>query len=562
MSIGRVALVLVVWPLAGWCQKPAISKVVNAASYGAASGAGGSIVSIFGTNLAICTQSAQALPLPGQICGTSVSFGGIAAPLFYVSPTQINLQEPVNWDGTPAVCANAGSVSGDFVVCTAAGQSEPYTPNGSNWLGIFSLDASGCGPGAVLNVAPDGSVSLNSPANSVPPGGYISVFGTGLNANAEVYNAPPDGSPAPFSPLAKSGTATGALWDFVQCGDNCPTLFSGLAPGLVGVGQFNFELPATVREGCAVPLQILGDSISQPITVSIGQGGGHCIDPPTAGYGQITWEKTVISHAPPGITETDAVSLSLQASPGKQAPPTPTFTEGVGTQLYAYFGPSCPIPGYRSLGAGTITVQGPQLAPLTAAATGVEQEQAMSGMVGSGATFVLGTPGLNVIPPEAGQVSGLSVYQATLPSGTIKPGTFTVTASGGTDVGSFQSSVQIGSGIQITFDPAGSVLQGGVPFTIYWTGGDSNEWINVYLISHATGGTAAVDYALRWQVRASEGQFTIPQNGGLSGNYELVLEVVPDSSTASAFSASGLSLGGQATWRYVYRFEGLLAFSY
>jgi hypothetical protein len=281
-----------------------------------------------------------------------------------------------------------------------------------------------------------------------------------------------------------------------------------------------------------------------------------------AGYGQITWEKTVTSHVPPGITETDALSVSLQASPGKQVPPMPTFTEGVGTQLYAYFGPSCPIPGYRSLGAGTITVQGPQLAPLTAAVTAVQQEQAMSGTVGSGATFVLGTPGLNVIPPEAGQVSGLTVYQASLPSGAIKAGTFTATASGGADVGPFQSSVRIGSGIQLKFDPAGSVLQGGVPFTIYWAGGDSNEWINVYLISHAADRTAPVDYALRWEVRASEGQFTIPQTGGLSGNYELVLEVVPDPSAVSTFSASGLSLGGQATWKYVYRFEGLLALSY
>jgi uncharacterized protein (TIGR03437 family) len=495
------------------------------------------------------------------LCGSSVSFNGIAAPLFYVSPTQINLQMPVNWDYTPAVCPPSGNSPDGMVVCTASGQSDAYTPNGQDALGVFTLDASGCGPGAVLNVAADGSVSVNSPSNSVSPGDYISVFGSGLNADAEVYNASPDGSPAPFSPLATLASGHDVLYDFAACG-GC-TSFSGLAPGLVGAAQFNAQMPATVREGCAVPLQLQTDSISQPVTISVHKGGGQCSDPPSAGYGQITWEKTVTSHVPPSQSETDTVSVSLQASPGKQPPPVMVPAEGVAIYLYSYFGASCQVPGYRSLGAGAVAVQGPQLASTGAAVTTVEQQQAMAGLVGSGATLIIGASELNVIPPEAGQVSGLSVYQATLPNGAIKPGTFTVSATGGADVGAFQSSAQIGGGIQVTIDPAGSVLQPGTPFTIYWTGGDSNEWVNAYLISHGEAeGSGPFDYALRWQVRASDGQFTIPQFGYLSGYYELVLEVIPDPTTTVAFSASGLSLGGQAIWKYVYRFEGLYALSY
>jgi hypothetical protein len=34
------------------------------------------------------------------------------------------------------------------------------------------------------------------------------------------------------------------------------------------------------------------------------------------------------------------------------------------------------------------------------------------------------------------------------------------------------------------------------------------------------------------------------------------MEVVPDPSQATALSAPGLSLGGEATWKYTYRFEG------
>jgi uncharacterized protein (TIGR03437 family) len=89
--------------------------VVNAASYAQTLASGGSIVSIFGTNLASSVQAAKAVQLPRQLGGTSVTVNGIAAPLFYVSPTQINFQAPSPGDMTPGV----GTASG-IVVSTAA----------------------------------------------------------------------------------------------------------------------------------------------------------------------------------------------------------------------------------------------------------------------------------------------------------------------------------------------------------------------------------------------------------------------------------------------------------
>jgi uncharacterized protein (TIGR03437 family) len=155
-----------------WCQAPVISGVANSASYQPTLPADGAIVSIFGTNLADTTAVAQSVPLPLELAGTSVKMGGAAAPLFYVSPTQINLQIPKN-------------SSGSFVVYTPAGSSAPYDPYMANPKasyagGIFSANGSGCSQGAVLNAAADGSVSVNSSADSAAPGDYISIFGTGL----------------------------------------------------------------------------------------------------------------------------------------------------------------------------------------------------------------------------------------------------------------------------------------------------------------------------------------------------------------------------------------------
>jgi uncharacterized protein (TIGR03437 family) len=564
-AVGRVLLCAAAWTVGGWCQKPVITPggVVSAATYATGIGAlsitaypqtgggpalaSGSVASIFGANLAASTVAARALPLPLILGGTSVSVNGVAAPLFFVSPTQINFQVPT-------------SAVGSFVVSTAAGQSDPYalvTGGLVSTPGIFTLNSSGCGPGAVLNVAANGNISYNSPANSSQPGDYIAIYGTG---NGYVSPTVPDGAPAPSSPLARASVSGGPLFDFSAGGYEGSANWAGRAPGLVGVDQFNFIVPTTARQGCAVPLQFLNGNLSPPVTISIANGGGACADPPTQGYGDIVWAKTITTDAPVAssggatqtITEADTVTMSLQASPGRQAPTAPVFTEGgLLPGSYTYFGTSCAVPGYRSLGAGTVTVSGPGIAPITAPPLALQGSTVINVQPQGGFTLTSQV--------QSGQVTGLTEYQATLPSGAIQPGTFTVAANGGPDVGGFQSSVQVGSPIQVTTALAGIALKGSGPaFTINWTGGDPNAWVTLELLSHA----GSFDYyPLKWVARASDGQLTIhgsPTFGfQVAGTVEIVMEVVPDPSNVSTVSAPGLSLGGRALWKYTYRFEGV-----
>jgi hypothetical protein len=96
----RLSLILIAAGVA-LAQKPLVFSggVVNAADYatGGPSGkavAEGSIVSVFGRNLATVTQSASTLPLPTTLGGTSVAVNGIPAPIFFVSPEQLNIQLP------------------------------------------------------------------------------------------------------------------------------------------------------------------------------------------------------------------------------------------------------------------------------------------------------------------------------------------------------------------------------------------------------------------------------------------------------------------------------------
>ena len=528
--VSRAALMLFCFSALAQGQRPVINPggVVNAASFvagglsGKAVGDGG-IVAVFGTNLAPTIEAATEFPLRTTMEGVSVSVNGSPSPLLYVSPGQINFE--LGFFDT--------SRSPVLVVTTPAGSSDPYPLDFGECFGILTLDGSGCGRGVVLNVASDGSLSLNSPSNSASPGDYIAIFGTGLGGAS---NFPTPGLPTPLSPLSFSvwGNLTAVNFDFQTDSFGTPVSFAGKAPGWLGVDQLNVKIPQSVREGCAVPIRAaIGaqTAYSRPIPISIHKGGGQCVDPPSAGYGQIIWQRTVAtgSGAADGVSET--LTASFLVSPGKQVPtPNPFIQAG---QCYLNVGDtfgslSCPLPGYTSLDIGALTAQG---------------------------------TGLDRIHPAPTLSGGQTVYQASLPSGTIQPGSYQVSSSGGNDVDSFASTTQIGSDINITsaFPPGTKIQRGttnkpGQPIVVNWNGGDPSSWV---VVRYGPLNNAYRQYGI-CTARASAGTLSMFAVGLLAGPGEIVVDVIPDPSQATTFSAPGLSLGGQHSWKYTHRFGGIM----
>jgi len=223
--------------------------VVNGASFLSGAASPGSIISIFGVNLAATAAAAQSLPLPTQLAGTTAEIGGIAAPLFYVSSSQINAQVPVELSGTsaPLVVRNGASTSAPVTIfLRSAGP------------GIFTRGSTGSGPGAITHASSQLPVSAELPAS---PGDFVQLFATGLG---RVSPAVSSGRPA-FSQLLSQTVSPVTV---TMNGVPALVAFSGLAPGFVGVYQVNTQVPEGITGTVAVVLTVDGVS-SNVVTMEV-----------------------------------------------------------------------------------------------------------------------------------------------------------------------------------------------------------------------------------------------------------------------------------------------------
>ena len=131
---------------------------VSAANYGGPDLAAESILAAFGVGLATRVQGAETIPLPTMLAGTTVKVRDSAgnerlAPLFFVSPNQVNYQLPA---GTVAGQAIITITSGDGAVSGGALNIITVAPS------VFTADSSGSGLAAAyfIRVKQDNSQSL------------------------------------------------------------------------------------------------------------------------------------------------------------------------------------------------------------------------------------------------------------------------------------------------------------------------------------------------------------------------------------------------------------------
>jgi uncharacterized protein (TIGR03437 family) len=207
----------------------------------------GGIVTLFGSNFASLPATASGAPYPLLLGETSVTFNGIPAPLFYVSPGQINAQAPFEvLAGLATVVVKRGATASSPTVVNVA----PFSP------GIFIMDQV-TSQGAILHA----NFSLVSSTNPARAGETLAIYATGLGPLQGVVRT---GDPAPV--------AITTTLPVVHIGAFLANVaYSGTAPGFAGLYQVNVVVPPGLSLGTQ-PVQITMNGMASNVaTVAIGQ---------------------------------------------------------------------------------------------------------------------------------------------------------------------------------------------------------------------------------------------------------------------------------------------------
>ncbi len=215
--------------------------------------------------------SATSVPLPKTLGGGTLRFGGslsfdatagrwnyspvgsLEAPLLFVGPNQINFQLPPGISLGDAVPAQITKPDGSTLLTTV--RITAAAP------GIFSVLMNGQGQAALLNQ----DNSPNFGTNPAKRGSVIQIFATGAG-ETDPPLLPGEPAPASGNPLV----LTQVQPTVTIGGKTARVLFSGLAPGFVGLWQINAEVPGDVTPGPAVPLSITAGGVaSNTVTIAV-----------------------------------------------------------------------------------------------------------------------------------------------------------------------------------------------------------------------------------------------------------------------------------------------------
>jgi uncharacterized protein (TIGR03437 family) len=210
---------------------------------GGTAAAPGMMTAVYGTQMAPAgtVLLAPGLPLSLTLGGVSATVNGVAAPLYYVSPTQIDLQIPYETGAGTAVLAidNNGQIA--------------------TFAFPVAVTAPGLYPSAIDN-------TTGSPVQSAAPGNVLLLFMTGdgdvtptlatgatpaLNSNASAYPKPR---------LAVTVTVGGVP---------AQVLFQAIPNGLAGATQIDFTVPTGAPAGPQQVIVTVGGVAAAPVNLTV-----------------------------------------------------------------------------------------------------------------------------------------------------------------------------------------------------------------------------------------------------------------------------------------------------
>jgi len=225
---------------------PIVLSMENAASFSNDGGCSpGAVVTLSGDSFTTGPgEPAHTSPLPTTLNKVRVTGNGVDLPLLYASEFQVNMQCPQVAPGTLLTVVVEGPKGSSVPLSSIVQDTTP---------GIFSLDGSGTGQGAIV-IANTATLAMpradGIPSQPVKAGDTISIYATGLGA---VTPNVPSGQPAPLDTPVRLNAEVEVLVNGVAA----EVQFAGLAPGQIGLFQVTAMIPPRTAASDKVTVQLV-----------------------------------------------------------------------------------------------------------------------------------------------------------------------------------------------------------------------------------------------------------------------------------------------------------------
>jgi uncharacterized protein (TIGR03437 family) len=204
----------------------------------------GIISAIYGSGLSAVSESTGQVPLATSYKGTQVLIGGYQAPLYFVSPNQLNAQIPSELQPNR-----------QYAIVASA--------NGALTL-PQNIDVVPEAPGVAAYadgtlIAQHTNFDLVDAQHPAVRGEYLIMYLVGLGATDPSVAS---GTASPSDPLAKPVVAPTVTVD----GENATIAFAGLTPGGVGLFQIDFKVPDDAKLGTPLNVVVTQGSVTANVT--------------------------------------------------------------------------------------------------------------------------------------------------------------------------------------------------------------------------------------------------------------------------------------------------------
>jgi uncharacterized protein (TIGR03437 family) len=460
----------------------------------------GSIFTIKGTNLGPAAAAVSGNPLQTTLAGTSVQVtvngASVAAPVSAASATQVT-----------AIMPSTAATGSGTVTVTMNGQAsatEPVQVTSANF-GVYTLNGAGSGPAQ----ASDSNGNAITLTNSAQPGATVTLMGTGLGASSADDVSQPSKQDVSSSVTLYVGT------------EKTPTQYAGRSGAAPGQDQITFAVPSDAITGCYVPVfAVVNNITSNFASIAIAGPGGACSDlngfTPSSGnvrLGSISLTRTATTGA--ATVDSGAAAFGLYTS----------------SQLASSLGP------FQTASSGGCLVFG-----FTGGSAVVTDPTQPQGLNAGTAIAISGSNGAKQLTSIQSGIYGAQL--ATSASGGklyLDPGGYTVSGTGGADVGAFQAQVTALPAITWTNAASISSVDRSKGVTVTWSGGDPKGSVIISGSSTSAQGNGAL---FTCTAPPAAGTFTVPATVtmALPASSSGVLTVMGSSAPVS-FTASGIDIG-------------------